>query len=134
MPFEEVVVPQGTFIGWGEVGQQVVGHVLSYSETEGSDFNGEPCPLVVIALTEAAINYRNKGTEKETINSGEVVSITCGQANLRRSVRAAALDPGNLVKIVYSENYKTGKGDGKGFKVFVDRSATRATVSSSDLV
>lgn len=123
MPYEEVVVPRGTFIGWGEKGQTIDGEVLLYSDTEGSDYNQEPCPLIVIQLTQPAINYRDKGTTKETIAASELVSVTCGQANLKSAARAANLQPGFLVRIVYADTYKTAKGEGKEFKVYVDRTA-----------
>jgi hypothetical protein len=133
MAYEEVVVPRGTFIGFGEIGQTIDGEVLLYSDTEGSDYNDQPCPLVVIQLTQPATNYRNKGTEKETIAAGELVTVTCAQANLKSAARAANLEPGNLVRIVYAGNYKTAKGDGKEFKVYVDRTR-RPTPAGSELV
>jgi hypothetical protein len=133
MPYEEVVVPRGTFIGWGAIGQTIDGEVLLYSDNEGSDFNNNPCPLVVIQLTQQAINYRDKGSTKETIAAGELVSVTCGQANLKAAIRAAALEPGYLVRISYTGDYKTARGDGKEFKVFVDRSR-RSQPAGSDLV
>lgn len=131
--WEEVVVPRGSFIGWGEVGQQVTGYVVSYSDTDGSDFNDQPCPQVVLELTEKCISYRDKGTTKETIDAGEFVTITCGQASLRKGIKTAALEVGYIVRVKYESTYKTAKGEGKEFKVFVSR-AKRAAVSSNDLV
>ena len=131
--WEDVVVPQGTFIGWGEVGQRITGYVVDYDETGGSDFNGEPCPLVVVELTEDATNFRDKGTTRETIKAGEFVTVTCGQAGLKRAVRAAALENGNLVRITHDGTYKASKGEGKSFKVQVNR-APRPSVSADGLV
>lgn len=125
--WEDVEVPQGTFIGWGEVGQTLTIEVVSYSDNAGSDFNGNPCPQVVGILTTDAVNYRDKGTRKETIAKGEFVTITCGQASLAKSVRAAALEPGNLARIKYEDDYKTAKGIGKSFKVQVNRNAAKVT-------
>lgn len=131
----DVEIPRGEFIGWGEIGQRVTGYVVSYSDTDGSDFNDEPCPQVVLELTEKAISFRDKGTSKNTIDAGEFVTVTCGQANLKRAIKAAALEVGNLVRITFDSEYKTGKGMGKSFKVQVNRSARpSSSVSSSDLV
>jgi hypothetical protein len=131
--WEDVVVPQGTFIGWGEIGQQVTGYVLGYDETGGVDYNKQPCPQLVIELTEPCINFRKEGTEKEKIAAGEFVTITCGQANLKRNIRAAALEVGNLVRVIFESTYKADLGTGKSFKVQVNRSA-RPSVTSDDLV
>lgn len=131
--WEDVVVPQGSFIGWGEMGQQVTGYVVGYDETGGIDYNKQPCPQLVVELTESCISFRNEGTEKETIAAGEFATITCGQASLKRAIRAAALDVGNLVRITFDSTYKATLGTGKSFKVQVNRSA-RPSVSSSDLV
>lgn len=134
--WEDVNVPRGSFIGWGRKGQQITGEVISYDERGGSDFNQESCPLVVIELTQEAENYRDKGTRRETIEAGEFVSVTCGQANLKAAIRAAALEPGFLVRIAYVDDYKTGKGEGKEFKVQVNRSrkAPAPKPSSNELV
>src|SRR5690606_31612875 len=82
--WEEIEIPQGTFIGWGEIGQTITGKVLSFAAEGGSDFNGNPCPQVVLELTETVDNYKDKGTTKETLDAGELVTLTCGQANLKR--------------------------------------------------
>ena len=67
--YEKVEVPRGTFVGWGlKPGQKMTARVLSYSDTDGRDFNGETCPLVVAELTEPFTNYRDKGTTQETID------------------------------------------------------------------
>ncbi len=131
--WEDVVVPQGAFIGWGEIGQRITGYVVGYDDAGGSDFNDQPCPQVVIELTENATNYRDKGATKETIDAGEFVTLTCGQANLKKAIRAAALETGNLVRVTFDSTYEAAKGEGKAFKVQVNRSP-RPSVSSSDLV
>ena len=77
--WEDVEIPQGTFIGWGAKGQTVTGKVLSYSPDGGSDFAGNPCPQVVLELTEDADNYKDKGATRETLASGEFVTVTAGR-------------------------------------------------------
>lgn len=133
---DPVVVPQGSYIGWGEVGQRVTGYVISYSDTDGSDFNGESCPQVVLQLTEGCTNFRDlrsKTPTKETIAAGEFVTVECGLTSLKKNVRSAALDVGNLVRITYDGTFMADKFEGKSFKVQVSRSA-RPSVTSNDLV
>ena len=115
----EVAVPQGTFVGWGRIGQSVTGYVRGYSEDGGSDFNGAPCPLLTLELTEPAENYRDKGATRETIPVGELVSITAGQAGLRRRLLAITPSPrvGDAMRVEFSGTYPTGKGEGKDFTV-----------------
>jgi len=130
--WEDVQVPRGTFVGWGtKPGQKMTGKVLTYDETGGSDFNGNPCPQVVAELTEPFTNYRDKGTVEETIAAGELVSITCGQANLKRTVRAAALEPGNLFQLAFTDTFKAEKGDGKVFEMKVNRTRPAGVAADS---
>lgn len=131
--WEDVVVPQGAFIGWGEIGQRITGYVVGYDDGGGTDFNDQPCPQLIIELTEATVNYRDKGKTKEDIAAGEFVTVTCGQANLKRSIRAAALDIGNLVRVTFDSTYEAPKGEGKSFKVQVNRQP-RPAVKSDDLI
>lgn len=131
--WQDIDIPQGTFIGWGEVGQTITGKVLSFAAEGGSDFNGNPCPQVVLELTESADNYKDKGTTKETLDSGELVTLTCGQANLKRAIVAASLNTGDLVRIKFDDTYKTPSGTGKSFKVQVARQA-KAAPAAGDLI
>ena len=66
-----------------------------------------------------------------TIAAGEFVSITCGQANLNRTVRAAALEPGNLFQLTFSDTFKAEKGDGKVFEMKVNRSRNAGVPADS---
>jgi hypothetical protein len=121
--WEDIEVPQGTFIGWGEIGQTITLEVVSYGDTAGTDFNGNTCPQLVGTLIMDAINYR-KG-EREKIAKGAFVTIQGSQASLRSAMRSADLRPGYLARIKFEGTYKTTKGtDGKAFKISVNR-ATR---------
>ena len=132
--WEDVEVPRGTFIGWGEIGQAITFEVVTYSDSDGSDFNNQPCPEVVGILTADAVNYRDKGTRKETLDKGEFITLTCGQANLSKAIRQAGLEPGHLVRVTFEDTYKTAKGDGKAFKVQVNRAhAAAPKVDAEDL-
>lgn len=116
--WQEVEVPRGQYIGWGKKGQSVTIRVASYSEDGGRDFNGGPCPQVVGELVEKATSYRARGTEPVSIDRGEFVTITAGQASLAKGLRCAALDPGDLCRVEYVGDYATAKGEGKEFKVY----------------
>jgi len=130
--WEDVQVPRGTFIGWAtKPGQKMTARVLSYSDTDGRDFNGEPCPQLVAELVEPFTNYRDKGTTQEELAAGELVSITCGQANLKRTVRAAALEQGNLFQLAFSDTFKAEKGDGKVFEMKVNRTRPAGVAADS---
>jgi len=130
--WEDVDVPRGSYISWGEVGQTVTIEVVSYSATAGSGYKDEQVPEVVGILQLDCINYR-KGV-KETLSKGEFVTITCSQANINKAVRAAALEPGNLVRITFEDTYETPKGDGKAFKVQVNRNHATTKPSAGELV
>ena len=116
--WSEVVVPQGTFVGWGKVGQTIIGRTVAYGDEDGRDYDGEPCPQIVVELVEQAHTFRSKDQSWETIEAGELATITGGQASLARALRAASPEPGRMVRIVYAEDYKTSKGSpGKGFRI-----------------
>jgi hypothetical protein len=120
--FQDVDIPQGAFIGWGKQGQTVTVTVASFDPTGGSDFNNNPCPLLVGTLTEAADNYRDQGTTHEQLDAGELVTITAGQANLKRGLLAADPKPGDIVRMIFTDTYKTASGTGKTIKVQIARS------------
>jgi hypothetical protein len=130
--FEDVEVPQGTFIGWGKIGQTIRGRVITYSATGGRSFNGDDCPQVVLELTLDATNYKDKGTTEENLSSGELVTITAGQANLSRALEAANPAKGDELRIKFDDTYKTAQGTGKSFKVQIARNVP--SVSADELV
>ena len=131
----ESTIPTGTFIGWGRVGQVVMGTVLSYSSDAGSDFNGEHCPLLVVELVTDTENYRDKGTTKEGIDAGELASVTAAQANLARHLRSLEPRPGDVIRVEYASEYKTARGIGKEFKVQVVRgAAVKPSIDPSSVV
>ncbi|MDV6309934.1 hypothetical protein [Gordonia amicalis] len=97
--WEEVEVPRGAYISWGEqVGQSVTGKVLDYDETGGKDFYDKVCPSLAIELIEPAFSV-NKQREVTNHGAGEIVQMNVGLVSLKRAVRAAALNPGDIVKI-----------------------------------
>lgn len=97
--WEEVEVPRGAYISWGNaIGQTVVGRVITYSDTGGTDFNEKPCPQLELELVEPAYSINKEGIRSDHL-AGEFVVLNCGGANMQRGVRKAALDPGDLVRI-----------------------------------
>ena len=115
--WQESELPQGTFIGWGKIGQTITGHVVNYTADGGRDYNGDPCPQIVLALTEGCDNYKDKGATHETIDAGEFVTITAGQANLRRHLTGIMPAPGDLLRVRYDADYRTASGTGKEFRI-----------------
>lgn len=121
--FQEVESSRGTFIGWGKPGQTVTIDVVSYSPDGATDFNDKPCPQIVGVLTAAADSYRDKGATKDTIDAGEFVTITCGQANLRNKVASSGVVPGDLLRITYEADEKVDKGTMKVFRLAIAKGA-----------
>lgn len=124
--WEEIQVPRGAYVGWGNhPGQHVTGKVLAFAEKGGTDFNDEPCPSLEIELTEPAASFDKNGTRTD-YQPGEMVSLNCGQVSLKRAVRAAAVDPGDLIKLTLTGLEPGNKGTVKVFGVKVARGAGRA--------
>lgn len=122
MPEWESVTPRrdAPFIGWGDKeGQHVTGKVLEVGT--GLDLNDNRVPELTIELTEAATSVV-KG-ERSQYDVGTDVIVTCGQSNLKKSITAAALSPGDLVKITLESFFPTPKGKAKIFDVKVARGA-----------
>lgn len=121
--FTEVETSRGTFIGWGAVGQTVTIDVVSYSPDGGTDFNDKPCPQLVGVLVGSADSYRDKGSTKETLDDGEFVTITCGQANLRNKVISSGVQQGDMLRITYEGDEKVDKGTMKVFRLAIAKGA-----------
>lgn len=97
--WEEVEVPRGAYMSWGNTaGQSITGKALSYDETGGTDANDKVCPQLQLELVENTY-AENKLGEKSPLTAGELVVLNCGLVSLKRAVRAAAIDPGDIVKI-----------------------------------
>ena len=121
--WEDVDVPRGAFISWGEqTGQHVTGKVLSYDPQGGTDYNGKNCPQLAVELIEPAASINQKG-QRTDFPAGELVVLNCGQVSLKRAVQAASLNPGDLVKITLSNLVRTTNGTVKEFELKVARTA-----------
>ena len=119
--WEDVNVPIGSFIGWGERdGQHVTGEVFEYQPEGGTDFNGEPCPQLSVILTEKAASFNKKG-QRTDFDPEALVTLNCGQTSLRRAVKAAKLGTGDLVRIKMKGIVEVDKGTLKDFGIQVKR-------------
>lgn len=131
--FEDVVVPQGDFIGWNKTpGQIATITVLSFEPNGGTDANGNVCPRIIGTLVEDFTSYSGNGAESKEIPKGELVTLNCGQANLKRGVMAANAEPGDILRIHFNDTAKTTNGTAKLFDIKIAR-ATH-TPSDDDLV
>jgi len=127
--WESVSNQRGNFYGWGEtVGQEITGEVVSFSANGGADPDGEPCPELVLKLTEPTTSYR-KGQPTE-YPVGELVTMTCAQGRskrtgqdygLRRDVVKANLRQGDLVKMTLESLRPTSKSPQKIIDLKVKR-------------
>jgi len=121
--WETVEVPRGSYIGWGnKTGQHVTGKVVDYSVDGGTDFNGARCPHIGIELAEKADSYTKDGDRSEH-PAGELVQLNAGQVSLKRALRQADPQPGDLIKITFSGTFKTTTGTGKEFDIKIARGA-----------
>lgn len=120
--WEDVDVPEGgSFISFGnKVGQHVTGAVIDYREDGATNLKGNPCPLVIIRLTERAASI-NKDGDRTDYDAGETVNVSAGPAGLDRAVRAAKLKRGDLTKITLAELIPVAKGKFKKFAIKVAR-------------
>lgn len=128
--WEEVDVPRGAYIGWGnKEGQHVTGKVLEYALDGGTDFNNKPCPAITIELIETAASFNKEGV-RTNHDAGEVVQLNAGQVSLKRALRAADPSPGDLVKISLANLVKTPNGTVKEFAIKIARGAGVGSASS----
>jgi hypothetical protein len=116
MTWNKIEVPSGNFIGWGRIGQQVTLHVIAYEAEGGRDFNGQACPQLVGKLTAPTDSHRKDGPP-QNYQIGDIVTVTCGQANLRRGIQIANPASGDYVRLTYTGNYSGPNGEGKIIEV-----------------
>lgn len=128
--WEEIDVPRGAYIGWGEhVGQHITGRVLDYDPTGGTDFAGNPCPQLSVELIEPAASF-NKVGERTDYPAGDLVVLNAGQVSLKRALRAADPSAGDLIKITLSNLVKTANGTVKEMAVRIARGAGGAPTAN----
>ena len=129
--WEEISVPKGAYIGWGsKPSQHVTGKVLEFSHDGGTDFAGNRCPSIAIELTEKAASV-NKDGDRTDYPAGEIVQLNAGQVSLKRALRAADPNPGDLVKITLENLVKTPNGTVKEFGIKIARGAGTSTKAAA---
>lgn len=119
--WEKVEVPRGTFIGWGsKVGQFIEGKVLDYEVKGGTNFAGDPCPLLEVELSKRAASF-DKGGTRTNFDPGETVAVTCGQKQLERAIKKADPSPNDLIRIELVDLEPAGAGEVKIFEISIAR-------------
>lgn len=95
----------GEYVKFENVGDQVVGTIKSIQE--GRDFNGNPCPLLILEVDD-------EGTEK---------TLTAGQVMLKAELAEKQPQVGDRVRITYSGTgeARPGKAPAKLFTVDVKK-------------
>lgn len=103
----------GTFVKWEKPGDVVDGVVARFTTDGGRDFNGDPCPEVVLDPCTP------KGDDFTVELTGEASQVvTCGQANLKRQVveNPGRFAVGHRVRITYADDAESSNG--RTFKRF----------------
>jgi hypothetical protein len=138
MAWEEVEVPRGQYVGWGNTpGQFVEGAVIVNNPTGATEplkegqVTAVPCPLLEIELTKPAASF-DRALARTDYAAGERVCLSVSQKQLQRAVQMANMAPGDLVRIELKETEPTGHGTVKIFKILVDRGAAKAKVNGSN--
>lgn len=129
--FETVSAGSGAYIGWhDQPGQVVTGKVVDYQQAGGQDFNGGACPQMVLELLDPASSFSKDGTRTD-FQAGEMVTITAGQASLRRNVLAAQPSSGDVIRITRTANAKTANGTAKLFEIQIARGAGATSAAAA---
>jgi hypothetical protein len=103
MSFNYDKYTSGDYVKFDEVGDSVTGIIKEIRE--GRDFNGNPCPLITLEVSE-------EGDEK---------TLTAGQVLLKAALAEKAPQVGDKIRITYSGvgEAKPGKAPAKVFTVDV---------------
>lgn len=137
MSWEEIDVPKGVYIGWGNTpGQYVQGAVLNFNPTgattppQPGQQSGTPCPLLEIELTAPAASF-DRDLNRTDYPAGDRVCLSVSQKQLQRAVSYANLKAGDLVRITLKDREHTPNGTVKVFGIAVDRGAALSKVSGN---
>ena len=101
--FDELAVG-GTYAKFERIGDSYTGRIAAFDLEGGTDFNGDPCPQLVLETADG------------------IIKVSAGQANLRRQMTdyATRLIPGHGARVTYSGDYETKHGTrGKEFTLGV---------------
>jgi hypothetical protein len=121
--WEEIDVPQGAYMSWASrPGQRVIGKIIDYEPHGGRDLQEEPCPLLTVLLAEPTYAVNKDGDRRE-FDADEMIMVNCSLYNLKKGVKFANVERGDMINIHYYDTTKVDKGDAKQFKIKVLRAA-----------
>jgi hypothetical protein len=104
-------LPNGAFVSWDNVGDEVVGDVIG--KGMGQDFNGNPCPQLVIRT-----------------DDGAETTVTAGQAQLRAKLLEGKPQVGDRIRIVFTQSEKRDGGKTlKHFEVTIKSGGAKSPVT-----
>jgi hypothetical protein len=119
--WEEIDVPQGSYMSWASrPGQRVVGKIIDYDPRGGTDLNDQPCPLITVLLAEATYAVNKDGDRKE-FAADDMIMVNCSLYNLKKAIKFANVERGDMINIHYNDVVRVDKGDAKQFKIKVLR-------------
>lgn len=110
--FEPITAVGGSdFFAWGnDPGQILVGIIRAYDPVGGQTFNGDPCPQLELELVEPVRSIASSGAYSEHAK-GEMITLTAGQASLKRLLSATPLPMvGDVIRIHFDSKVKTASG------------------------
>ena len=116
MNWETVVVDSG-YYKWGEPGQTLTGKVIS--REIGKDSDNNPRPQLTIETLEPTVSIGKNS--RIHVEASKVVTLTCSQANLKKSIIAAQPKPCDLLRIQFERWFPTPRGKAKIFEVQIAR-------------
>jgi hypothetical protein len=90
----EELTAGGAYAKFDTPGDSVEGRIHSFTVDGGSDYNGEPCPEIVVETADG------------------LVTVTCGAALLKKAAKnnATRVVPGHGIKVTYTEDGPAEKG------------------------
>jgi hypothetical protein len=113
----EVEVQTGVFGAWGNSpGQRLSGRINAIDQKGGVDLNGKVVPVVEFELLEDFINYKERGTIRETVPAGDFLRLTISQAQLQSAFKATTPRVGDAMLIELAK--VEPRPGGKTLKVF----------------
>lgn len=110
--YDDPELKSGGFVSWESVGDEIAGDVID--ARKGVDFNGRPCPELVIRT-----------------DDGEDRIMTCGQANLKAQILEQKPMPGDRIKVAFVRTEKAEKGQKKVFEVKVASGGAKGTAAAA---
>jgi len=119
--WEEIEVPQGSYMSWASrPGQRVIGKIIDYEPQGGVDLQDQPCPLLTVLLAEPTYAV-NKDGDRRDFAADDMIMVNCSLYNLKKGIKFANVERGDMINIHFHDLTKVDKGDAKQFKIKVLR-------------